>query len=275
MPNRKIISLLIIALSAILASWFFSKNPESNVSQKNQQGDSVIETVDPRPYISAENDEWKKLLTRIDPKDQVVTNLTKNDPNKFDDSTLTAQLARDFFSQYILAKQGGVEISDDNVNQIIQSVSSSEKYTILRNPVYRVGNLKVTPKGDVETMKKYKQAVNLVLSKRTAEIKENPIEIVKEASVNQSEKTIQRLDPIIVTAKSFIDDFLNIEVPQIAVNHHLALLNSSSGLLTDLEAFRIMVIDPTLALIALGQYNTHTINFSSALNNMNSFLNRY
>lgn len=276
MLNRKIISLLIIALSAIVSSWFFSKDPESAVSQKNNTPESGIEVANARPYIeNSQNEEWKKLLTNIDPKDQVVTNLTKSNSEKFDDSTLTAQLAKDFFSQYLLAKQGGTEISSEDIGRITGSVSASEKYTTLRSPVYRVGNLKVTGQGDLETMREYKTAVNSVLKKRSAELKINPIEIVQEAVNTQSEKTLQKLDPIILLAKNFIDDFLKIEVPQVAVNHHLALLNSSSSILTDLEAFRTLLNDPTIALIALGQYGSHTTNFYSAYSNMLSFLARY
>ncbi len=265
---------MILSLALIVSAWLFTRSQESSLTAENSS--ESADAIEVRPYIEQKtNNDWKKLLTRIDPKDQVVTNLAKTDPKKFDDTTLTAQLARDFFSQYILAKQGGVEISQDNANQIVQSISTSEKYTSLTSPIYRVGNLKVTSKSDVETMRRYKSTINTILNKRSVELKDDPVTIIQEAINTQSEKTMQKIDPIIITAKSFIDDLLNTEVPQVAVNLHLALLNSTSNLLTDLQAIRVLLNDPTIALIALGQYNSHLTSFRSAYNNMNSFLVRY
>lgn len=265
---------MILCLSLIFSSWLFSRS-QTNLSV-TETGDSLIETVESRPYVAENgNDEWKKLLTKIDPKDQVETNLTKTDPNKFDDTTLTAQLARDFFSQYMLTKQGGKEVEVDDVNKIVESISESSLYTSISAPVYVLKNLKITSKSDPETMRKYKTSVNSSLKNRSSQIKDNPVTIVEEAVKTGNENTLKRLDPLIIIAKGFIDDFLAMEVPEGASILHLNLLNSYSILLADLEALRVTIKDPTRALLAVSKYNEHVTIFYKALNNMNSFLIRF
>lgn len=279
MLNRKIISVLILCGALVLSVWLFSKNPADIRTVTDSAGNnSAIEAANPRPFIEQKSDEeWKKLLTKIDPKDEVVTDLTKKpeSKNEYDDTTLTGQLARDFFSQYLLSKQGGTEITSANADRIVQTISNAPQYTAVSSPVYILSNLKITPKTDLETMRKYKRLVEYIFQVRGSEVKEDPTAILRSVANSQNERDAKRFDPLILTAQKTIHDFLNMEVPQNSANLHLAALNSISSLLTDLQAFRVIVTDPTRALAALGNYNEHLTKFNTTTKSLRVFLTKY
>ncbi len=272
MPSNKIISVSILCLALIVSTWLLSKNTtkSSSVSQNNI---NAVETVSARPYIeSTKNNEWQKMLVKIDPKYQVAVDLTKSKPDSFDETTLTAQAAKDFFSQYLLAKQGGSEVTQEEVSKIAQNVSSLPQYTKTSGAVYLTTNLNIDPATDALTLKKYKDAVNLALKTWTSQIKENPLTILGDAIKSEDENQLKRFDPLIFVGKNLINDFINMSVQKNAVNVHLALLNSFSNLLSDTEAMKVAIKDPLKAMAAIGQYNKHISEFNIALKNMNSFL---
>lgn len=273
MPSSKIVSVFILCLALVISTWLFSKNYSISTSTLTNNQPNA-ESLSARPYIeSGQDEEWKKLLSKIEPKDQVFTDLTKNNPNTFDDTTITAQVAKDFFSQYLLLKKGGADLTQENIAQIAQNISSTPEYTQVPAARYVAKNLIIIPT-NTENLKKYKNNVNLSLKTRSAQIKDDPILIITEALRTDDEKVLNRLDPIIISAKSLIDDFLKMNVPESAMMVHLAMLNAFSNGLTDLEAFRSTTIDPVKALASIGQYNKHLQDFDMALQSMNAFLSR-
>lgn len=275
MPSSKIISVFILCIAIVFSVWLFSNsNPATNtISQKIED----VEVVTPRPYIeTAGNDDWKKLLTKIDPKDQVFTDLTsKSKDGSYDDTTVTSQLAKDFLSQYLLAKKGGGDLKPEEMANIVNNIASSPQYSKTLGATYMTKNLRIAKENNEQTRKKYKDTVNLILKNRSSQIKDNPASIMNQAMKSQNEKTLERLDPIIFTAKGFIDDYLNVEVPEGALNIHIAMINSVSNLLSDLEAMRSYVKDPIKSLSAFGLYEKHVKDFQTALNATNQMILRY
>jgi hypothetical protein len=70
-------------------------------------------------------------------------------------------------------------------------------------------------------------------------------------------------------------ELLNMETPRTVAQLHLNLINTTSFLLADIEAFRVTLNDPLRSMTALSQYINHATNFDKAINNINTFLARY
>ncbi|HEY0220915.1 MAG TPA: hypothetical protein VGC58_01700 [Candidatus Paceibacterota bacterium] len=277
MPTKKVLSILIICVAGVASAWFISSTPSlREVAEKNKLDNSV--SVESYQKVNIEsNDDWKKILTIIDKDGQKVTNLTKNDSaseNTFDETTLTAQVSKEFLSQYLIAKQGGKELTEEDIMAIAESVSSNPTYSKSQGPIYVYSNIKVTTKNDLASIKKYKENIDFILTSRSKQIKDSPTGVIYFGVVNSDENTLKRLDPIIEVGKLTLKDLLNTEVPSEAVSYHLGLMNSSSNVISNLEDIRQVSKDPVRAMAGIGQYYTYAIEFEKAINNLNLYFGK-
>lgn len=272
MPSNKIYTVLVLCLGIVVSIWLLQRKPE-NVSPQRQNNNAVSAY----PYqntgaTSISNDDWKKILVSVDSKTQGITeDLTADNSEVFDATTLTAQMSKDFFSQYLLLKKGGNALTTDDVNKITNNILSSQTYNT-KGAVYVVGNLHMVSQTDPSTVKKYQDIINLILKTRSTQIKDDPVLIVTNAVSSGTVNELPKLNLVITAGKELINDLLSVDVPNDAVIVHLGLLNSVSSLLSDLEAMRQMYIDPVRALSGIGQYNKDIANFQISLNKMNAYL---
>ncbi len=254
---------------AIVTSVWLSQRQTVDTSAVYEKANTLLAVEPLIDLPETTNDDWKKILVNMKPEKTV--NLTAVSNEDFDETTVTAQLSKDFFSQYLLLKKGGKQLTSEDTGKIASNVINSGKYTDISGAVYVAKNLHVTNQTSRENLKKYMNEVNLSLKTRSSQIKENPIVIINKVAQSQDEKDLAGLDKLISIAQGFINDFLNMTVPENAVTVHLALLNSFSNLLSDLQGMRMILVDPVRSLSAIGQYNKHNLDFYTALKNMNSY----
>src|SRR3989344_1377572 len=275
MPSNKIYTILIICIGIIASIWLIQRNP-TDISAIKQNVDGVSVST----YTNTEkvNTDWKKILVSVDPKSSVITDLTKNNSGNnddfFDETTLTGQMSKDFLSQYLLLKKGGKTLTEEDVDQITNNVTSSPVYSGIKGPVYVPSNLYITSNASKNTVSKYRDKVNLVLKTRSTQINDNLVTIVNNALKSGNSGELSRLDPIIEASKGFISDFLNMEVPNDAVGVHLDLLNSVSKFEADMEAMKQIYNDPIRAISGISQYNIDIIDFQNALNKINNYFDQ-
>jgi hypothetical protein len=267
MPSNKILTTIVICLGLIVSVWLIQKVPAGTV--KNTAINSVTSA---KNTINDDNYDWKSTLETISKSDQKVLDVTKNSNNEFDDSTLTAQIAKDFFSQYLLAKKGGVDITAIEVQQIASNVLSNQQYIVSRGVLYNENNLKIVNSSDSRTMLAYKSAMVTSIRKGFESLKRDPSGIVVVAINTKDASRLSGLDPIISANKVIISDFLSIQVPKGAVSVHLTLLNALSNTLEDLESMRSLFDDPLKGFGAIKFYDTHTTEFINSLNSMSAYL---
>lgn len=268
MPRKKTLVVIIICFALVLSIWLISKKPENlSLSGKNEN------TVVAGNYIEINektNDDWKKLLTTVDDKTSII-DLTKSESNISEDTTLTAQMSRDFMSQYLLLKRGGGELTAEQMSQIGKNVLSLPEYNINSAVVYVNSNLNIINANDTPTLKKYRDTVNSILKKRSMQVAEGPISIVSTAVTSKDSKVLERLDSVIAAAKGTLNDLLSISVPSSAVKVHLGLINAISAVLSSLESMRLAFTDPVKASVGISHYSQSMINFQNALSAINSF----
>src|SRR3569832_442402 len=110
MPTRKAISVLNICLAIVASIWVFEKNSQSAeaIAAASASKASVVENT-PRPTVET-SDDWLKILQSTSWSQGGMTvvgqNNSKNEVST-GEGTLTDQMAKDFFGQYLQASQGG------------------------------------------------------------------------------------------------------------------------------------------------------------------------
>ena len=157
MPSKKTISVSIVCLGIIVSVWLFAKQPtEQGLVAKSENKGEVVPAIQIKEKT---NDDWKKILTSIDQKNQKILDLTsKNKVNPQDDTTLTDQMSRDFLSQYLIAVKNGVDVTPEVAGQIAQKTLSLPEYK-QSSVVYIIQNLKIVKKSDPVTVGKYKDKI--------------------------------------------------------------------------------------------------------------------
>lgn len=261
---------MILCLAIVISSWLLLRQaPESSAIASKSSVSSVKTNSN---TAAATNGDWKKLLTTVSSANDTYLNLTQGNTETPDDTTLTAQMSRDFMSQYLLMKQGGRTLTQDDINTIVNNVLASPQYTKTTGAVYIASNLNVVDRSDTDTYKKYRNAFNLSLKNRSAQVSGDPITIMQTAVLNEDPSEMAKLDPIIAVNKAIIGDFLTMEVPKDAVTFHLAILNSFSNILANLQAMRISMDDPIRGLVESSSFNKNMQSFVTNLGNMNAFL---
>lgn len=269
MPSNKTISIFIICLALVVSVWL-STNKQEGVSALIQKSENT-EVVPSIQTKEATNDDWKKILTKVDDKNpfEDLTILGGEE----DDTTLTDQLSRDFMSQYLLAVKAGETINKETADVIAQKTLSLPEYNS-KSVVYIRQNLKITPKADSETMRIYREKINQSLQKVYYGLKDDPMNVVITAIGTENEADIKKLDPIISINKGTIKYLLDMEVPEKAVIVHLELLNISSAILSDLEDMRAGLEDPVKMFNGIGNYAQDSDTFARMLTKMNEFLTK-
>ena len=270
MPNSKILTILIICLAIVISIWLFSRKPQSLVVV-SQNATSSISVATYRNIDQNVNTDWQKILVSIDPKNQQITDLTSNNSETFDETTLTSQMAKDFFSQYLLAAKNDTQITAEKADEIANNVLTSPQYTETKGAIYLASNLHIKSKTDTDSVKKYNQLIIEIIKNRTSGVTTDPLSLFYTALQKNDEQSLVGLDPIIRIRKGMIDDFLQMDVPADAVNVHLGLLNAYSNLLSSLEGMRVVFSDPVRSFASINQYQKSVDSLKTALINMNSY----
>lgn len=270
--HNNIYAVLVICLGLIVSVWLTQRADSKPKSQKNVSVDVIEETNTPQ------NDEWKKLLTSVKfTEDGSAYSSISENEGVFDESTLTARLARDIFSRYLLISKSGQAVSPEQADTIANQVLSMPEYTeASRGAVYVASNLKVVGKSDQDSIKKYGDTLNNIIIKRLAETKstEPILTIVNDAISKEDEQNLVKLNPYIKANKAVISDLLAMPVPSDLVDLHLRILNASSNILADIEGMRQTYTDPVKAFTSINQYAPHLNDFQVAMDDLNSYYRR-
>ncbi len=272
MPSNKIYTILVLCLGIIVSVWVLVKKPEDTPVTQKQGSVSVgsTNTQDKTPT------DWQSILVTLDANSQKTTSVVPkeseaDDGTAFNDTTLTAQMAKDFFARYLsIANQG--DVTEADATTIANNVLASPEYTQTTGAVYLISNLHINPKTNTTTTKQYLDSLSQMIEKRGINTNnDDPMSMVAKAVQENNENELTKIDPIIVKAKGIINDLLAMSVPADAVQVHLKLLNTSSNLLSNLEAMRATFTDPVRSFAGASQYTDHLSLFLQAIQNMRNY----
>lgn len=310
MPSKKIVSILIICVAIILSVWVFKfvseKEKKTTELVKNTLETTVTDTIQIRGTKNIDSDsdglkDWQETL--------IGTDIMKNDsdgdgtldgaevsqgrdprkkgPNDKDpnigtiavdistivpeDSSVTSQMAKDFMAQYLLLKKGNGQVTAEEASKIAQNTLTSPEYTKATGVLYSEKDIR-TSKTTAESVGTYNSSLNQIFRKHSLSTKtQNELAILGVAVEKENPKELEKLDPIINGYKGIVTDLVNMTVPQDAVSTHLALLNTSSNILANIEAMRQTFTDPVKSFAAVSQYKQHVIDMMVAYEKINKY----
>jgi hypothetical protein len=269
MPSNKTLTIFILCLGVVISVWFVT-NKQKRLSQNTVSKKDGVVAQDPIAIKNTDYD-WKKILTDSNKANSKVIDLTKTVNLSEGDNTLTDQMSRDILSQYLIVAKNGDGLTPDMASQIVNNTLSLPDY----KPsfvTYIKENLKIVKKDDPVTFETYSQKINQALMPVYYEVKVDPIAILMTSLQSDNETELKKLDPLIVINKKAIKTLVEMEVPESAAGIHLYLLNTSSKILSNLEAIRVAVSDPVKIFTVIGDYSQNMSEFGKTVTSLNALL---
>ncbi len=269
MPSNKTLTIFILCLGVVISIWFVT-NKQKRLSQNTVSKKDGIIAQDPIAIKNTDYD-WKKILTDSNKANSKVIDLTKTVNLSEGDNTLTDQMSRDILSQYLIVAKNGSGFTPDMASQIVNNTLSLPDYKP-SYVTYIKENLKIVKKDDPITFETYSQKINQALMPVYYEVKVDPIAILMTSLQSDNETELKKLDPLIVINKKAIKTLVEMEVPESAAGIHLYLLNTSSKILSNLEAIRVAVSDPVKIFTVIGDYSQNMSEFGKTVTSLNALL---
>ena len=260
MPSRNILGVLIICLGIIASVIIFSRATPTDLKKSN------ISAI-----LNANNNhiaDWQNILGNSTSSEKTIILVSDETATTTDDGTLTGQLAKDFMAQYLIIKNQKGTVTEDDIAQITQNTLSATNYTDATGVQYTEKDLIISQKSDVQTVETYKIALMQIMQKRSTEKYGDVQTIVEKASQTGLESDLAKLDPIITNLSSMITDMKRVSIPNDAVDLHLALINSLSNVLSNVQSLRQLAKDPVKSFAGLSQYDQHTQDLTSAIKDL-------
>lgn len=283
MTHSKVLVTLIICFGIIVSFAIISKKTPlyktSTQAQKN-----IIAITDTSSDLDTDGDglkDWEESLIGTDPKNPdtdadgttdgkeitqgrdpkkagpndkantEVSPLATNTPSSEDD-TLTAQVSRNFFGQYLLAKKGGQEVTPEKAFEIAELVM--QNIPVESNAKqYQLKDITIVPK-TLESQTFYIETFIKILKANPPKSQENELEIITKAVESQNPADIKKLDLIIQAYKNILTETLKIPVPKDLVPDHMIYINALSSVYTDLSEMRLVLEDPMRGYIGYAHF---------------------
>lgn len=263
MPSKKVFTILIICIALISSAIIYKINKDKNTPKINENSGVLLVT---RENIDL-NYDWKKILT------DTSSSTTKwmDNTNISDENTLTDQVAKDFFAQYLLLKKNGTSVTEADALSIAQKTLSSPEFQQMRGAQYTKENLHVTATINKTTLTNYYNSIKEVAGIWESHEVGGEFKITNNALMLKDEKSIEKLDPIIADYKKIILDMISMSVPSDAVQIHLALLNNTSNVLFSIESMRASFSDPIKGLLGMDRYGLYMNNLAISISDMQKY----
>lgn len=246
--HNKTYVVLVICIAFIVSVWLVQRSIPAKKSP-----DNILETY------STENttdESWKGTLSSINFSDpDISTTLSPDDPNAFDETSLTGQMARDLFSRYLLTIKDNP--TQENLDKISDSILSSENYSKISSVTYNLNNINISSSNTSPSIKQYGDSLNkIIVGEMMATQKADPLPtILIESIQSENKKRLGDLETYVKAFKNITNGLLNMSVPSDFSQLHLELLNSSSAVYTDLKAMSQFLDDPIKGIISVKQYS--------------------
>lgn len=298
MAHSKVLVTLIICIGIISSFAIVSKRLPSQTSnaQKNQNIVAINDNTTDSDTDSDGLKDWEESLIGTDPQNPDTDNDQTTDGNEISQGRdprkpgpndknlaqntegvaknnlgseidLTEQVAKDFFSRYIAAKQQNKDLTQDEAALIAQSVIQNVAVPVTMR-VYTIKDLRISQDTSVISKDAYQQSIANALNKNSPKNIENELIIFARALKSQKESDLLPMDLIIQGYKGIIADTLKATVPTTLVADHLLYLNTLSAIYDDLTYMRLILSDPIKAYAGFSNYQRDVLKLKITLENL-------
>lgn len=265
--NNRIYITLILCIAVVSSVWLFQRDPN-----KSQVSKSVsLDVITPTSNIKLENTDWEKILVKNSKSDVKIENVSNTTYDSLANTSLTSQLSKELFSRYLLLAKGGQKVSQEDAEKIAADVLRSSDYTNNTGTQYIESSLIIKENNSKESILKYNEVLYSKLRERALKIKIDPIIIFSNVIKTDDYTGLDQLNPLIIQLKGVISDLVLMEVPKEAASFHLAILNSYSNILANVESIKTTKTDPVKGINGVTAYAQHVDDLKISFNNINSY----
>lgn len=188
--------------------------------------------------------------------------------------TLTDELSRALFTQFMLAKQNGITVDQNTATQI----ATQEFNNIVQvNSVFNYTNkdLKITDANDATTLRVYGNALGTaILSGGNSNKTESELDIYDKLIKTRDQSFVPQIVAIADSYQHVIDELKNITVPRSASAAHLDLLNSMSGVQNGIALMSEQLSDELAGPLGLLIYEKQATNMITAMRGLQNFFSK-
>ena len=179
--------------------------------------------------------------------------------------TATDKLAQNIFETYVNAKNSGVDISSDVATQIADNVLSQPYTDSSAARTYSTNNVKVEETSAKQSIINYGNAVGEAFATPLPKDGQNELAIFSNFAATNNTALLSQLTENINRYQKIITSLLAIPVPQSFVQSHLAMVNTISTIVYEIEAMQNFPADPIGAQNAAQQYQNTFSSLATAL----------
>ncbi len=162
--------------------------------------------------------------------------------------TLSEQIAREFFSQYMAAKQSGQPFTAKNEKEILLH--------FFNNPPPLAAATRYTEKDLAAgaSLHDYGNGVAAILLKYSDKTGENELQTLQAAADSEDAGKLTKLAARRIAYQNALKDLLALPTPSEAVTLHLDLLNAIAAMEKGVSGMQLIFSDPVKSLETIGQY---------------------
>jgi len=182
--------------------------------------------------------------------------------------TPTDKFSQEIFSEYISAKQSGVDITEDISSQIADKVLSQDYSD--KKSLYSVVDMKVASGMTLSEIKSYGNALGAILTTPPA-AKETEIEIFQKITTGPSTKYATELTAIKNRYNKMVAGILSLKVPVDAVSSQVNLVNALTIFIDAVDGAATMQDDPIGALGKIANYDKGMEMLQNSIDSLQSY----
>ena len=267
-PHRQTIIIGVVCLVAIAAVAFYTQQKNTDTTsaldvQSPTQESDQIDTA-----LTSTSTSWKKDFFTVSTSTNKVA--ASSISNKNSTSTLTDEVAKDFFTRYMILRKAGQTGDQESVKNAMDQTITNATETAPKPKTYSDSDIKVTTDVSATTVHAYVNAVAAIMFTDISRL--DPTAIAMNALDNQNMDELQTIDPIISGYQKTITELLALTVPQDLSSSHIGIVNGLSILLYVSQGLRHIQEDSMQAMVALDLYSTGQDVLKSALTDIRDYV---
>lgn len=249
---------LVLGILIVLVSLRVSAKGDDSSSE-----DTLALTAPARTYIESQDSDgdgvkdWEEVLQErfIDSVSATSSeNLGFNTTEEYvPPTTLTGKFSEAFFQDYLDGKVQGVDYSDPSVF-IADAIGAIEKN--VKSRTYSRIDITIIP-ATPENIHMYGNTLADIITKNSIN-NESEMLILERALKTDDPSVLAELKPIEEVYAKTTAEALRMEVPDSVALQHIAFLNASEAILTDLKAMQFTFDDPLYTLARVKGYKADT-----------------
>jgi hypothetical protein len=259
MPSRKIISILIVTSSFVVAI-ILASGPK--IDKKNLK--QVVVTGSPSIELSnAAN--WKDDFASLSKTTVAALPATTTTP-----TTLTDSLSQSLMANYLALKQQDGLDSDSAQKLVDQAVSMADAH--IQNK-YTSGSIIISPNNSVAAIRTYGSALGTAQKLNKPVNTQNEVEIFGQMLQSKDESKTKQLQEIAGVYRNMASGMSKITVPSSFSSSHLSIVNGLENMAKSVLSFASVFQDPIKALQAVSIYQESYASYLNALGEIKMKIN--